>query len=228
MSNLLVRKPDLLLRTSAQGAMRHPDNDQFIASKVFLAFSSTTTTRASLVRDLLAAREMTTSGLTLPSASSTEATQKALNKLRKLSGLTWEQLAKLFNVSRRSLHFWASGQPLSRYNEENLNRLLGTIQYIDRGSASLNRSLLLKPSSDGRLLFDLLMAGEHEEVKRILGAGNTPLGQQLVPSSEDARASRKPLNPAALVDALQEPIHRSVGRSRSARSVRSRRKSSEQ
>jgi DNA-binding transcriptional regulator YiaG len=208
--------------------MRHPDNNQVIASKVFLAFPSTATTRATLVRDLLAAREMTTSGLTLPSASSTEATQKALNELRKLSGLTWDQLARLFNVSRRSLHFWASGQPLSRFNEENLNRLLGTIQYIDRGSASLNRSLLLKPDSDGRPLFDLLVAGEHEEVKRILGPGNAPLRAQLVPLSEDARASRRPLNPADLVDALQEPIHRSVGRSRPARSVRSRRKSSEQ
>lgn len=228
MSNVLVRKPYQSSSTSALGAMQHHDNYRFIASKVFLTLPSTATTGATFAWDLLAAMEMTTSGSTLPSTSSTEATQKALNELRKLSGLTWEQLAKLFNVSRRSLHFWASGQPLSRFNEENLNRLLDTIQYIDRGSASHNRSLLLRPSSDGRTLFDLLVAGEHKEVKRLLGPGNAPERPHLVPLSEDAYKSRKPQNPADLVDALQEPIHREVGRSRPARAARSRKNSSGQ
>lgn len=120
--------------------------------------------------------------------------------------------------------FWASGQPLSPFNEENLNRLLGTIQYINRGSASLNRSLLLSPGSDGRPIFDLLVAGEHEEVKRIIGPGNAPERPHLVPLSEDARISRIPQNSADLVDALQEPIHREIGRSRPARAARSRKK----
>lgn len=38
--------------------------------------------------------------------------------------------------------------------------------------------------------------------------------------SQDARASYTPQNPADLVDALQDPIHRDVGRSRPARTVR--------
>lgn len=224
MSNLLVKKPYQSSSTSAFGAMRYQDNSRFLASKVFLSFPSTATTETTFARDLLSALEMTTSGFTLPSTSSTEATQKALNKLRKLSGLTWAQLARLFNVSSRSLHFWASGEPLSSFNEENLNRLLGTIQYIDQGSASLNRSLLLRPNSDGRPLFDLLVAGEHEEVKRILGPGNAPERPHLVPLSEDAHMSRMPQNPADLVDALQEPIRCEVGRSRPARAARSRKK----
>lgn len=228
MSNLLVKKPDQSSGTSALGAMHRPDIYPFIASKVFFTLPSTTTTGATFNRDLLAGLEMTTSGFTLPSTSSTEATQKALNELRKLSGLTWEQLAKLLKVSCRSLHFWASGQPLSRFNQENLNRLLGTIRYIDRGSASLNRSLLPLPSSDGRPLFDLLVAGEHEEVKRILGPGNAPERPYLVPLYEDVHTSRLPQNPADLVDALQEPIGREVERSRLARAARSRRNSSGQ
>lgn len=228
MSNLLVRKPYHTSGTSALGAMQHHDNYRFIASKVFLTLPITATTGTTFDCDLLAAMNMTTSGSTLPSTSSTEATQKALKELRKLSGLTWDQLAKLFNVSRRSLHFWASGQPLSSFNEENLNRLLGIIQYIDRGSASLNRSLLLRPSSDGRPLFDLLVAGEHEEVKLILGSGNAPERPPLVPLSEDAHTSRMPQNPADLVDALQEPIRYEVRRSRPARAARSRRNSSGQ
>ncbi|WP_407888374.1 hypothetical protein [Scytonema sp. NUACC26] len=40
--------------------------------------------------------------------------------------------------------------------------------------------------------------------------------------------SRVPLNPADLVDALQDTIHREVGRSKLARTTRSRRNNSGQ
>ncbi|MFB2923296.1 MULTISPECIES: helix-turn-helix domain-containing protein [Aerosakkonema] len=195
-----------------------------ITVPVFPAPSETTTTEPISDWDLLIVSERTTSGLSLspqPTAS-TEATRTALNELRKLSGLTWEQLARLFNVSRRSLHFWASGQPLSRFNEESLNRLLGTIRYINRGSASINRSILLSPSSDGKIPLDLLVAGRHEEVKQLIGSGNAPQRPQLQPLSPDAIASRIPQKPEELVDALHDPIHREVGRSRAVRAVRSR------
>ena len=229
MTTLLGKKTDdRLSSTSALGAMRNLDTHPFIGCSIFLSRSNTTTAGITSDRNLLAAWEMTTSGVTLPSTSSPQATQKALNELRRLSGLTWDQLAKIFHVSRRSIHFWASGQPLSRFNEENLNRLLGTIQYIDRGSANINRSLLLKPGSDGRPLLDLLALGKHEEVKQIIGAGNAAAKPELVPLSEEARMSRMPQNPADLVDALPDTIHREVGKSRPARAARSRKNSSEQ
>ncbi len=105
---------------------------------------------------------------------------------------------------------------------------MATVQYINRGSANLNRSLLLTPGTDSRLPFDLLVIGKYEEVKEILGYGNAPEKPKLDPLSENALASRRPPNPADLVDALQEPIHREVGRSRPAKAVRSRRNSSGQ
>lgn len=228
MSILLRENPDQLSSTSALGVMRHLSTHLFIGSRIFIVHSDTTASGVTADQELLAAVEMTTSGITLPSTSSPETTQKSLSELRRLSGLTWDQLAKLFNVSRRSLHFWASGQPLSRFNEEQLNRLLGTIRYIDRGAASPNRSLLLKPDSNGNPLFDLLVAGRHEEFKQIVGPGNAPQKPQLGALSEDAYAARMPQNPADLVDALQEPVHREVGRSRPARTTRNRKNSSGQ
>lgn len=229
MNSLLTRSPNPYSSTSASGAMRDSVTGRptVVTVTVFPVLSGTTTNKPISERDLLLVSERTkrtNSGLPLSfqSANSTEANRAALNELRKLSGLTWEQLAKLLDVSRRSLHFWATGQPLSRFNEENLNRLLGTIRYINRGSASMNRKLLLSPSQDGRLFLDLLIAGEHEQVKQILGSGNAPTKPQLVPLSEDASISRMPLPPEILVEALQEPIHREVGRSRPARAARSR------
>jgi DNA-binding transcriptional regulator YiaG len=216
----LLSKPTVFIND-----VRKPN---IIASRILIAPSGTSNSRETINRNLVAASEMTTSGVTLASTSSPEVTQKALSELRRLSGLTWDQLAKLFNVSRRSVHFWASGQPLSRFNEEHLSRLLGTIRYIDRGSANLNRSLLLRPDGNGNPLFDLLVVGKYEEFKRIVGSNNAPRRSLLGALSKDALTEYMPQNPADLVDALQEPIHREVGRSRPARAARSRKNSSGQ
>jgi DNA-binding transcriptional regulator YiaG len=184
----------------------------------------------------LAPLKMTTSGVKLPATTSptlpatppVRLTQQAVNELRKLSGLTWEQLACLFDVSRRSVHFWSSGQPLAVAHEKKLNRILDAVQYISLGSASLNRSLLMGIGNDGKSYLELLAAGEYETVKRLLGAGNARAKPQLAPLALAAAAARVPANPADLVDALQDPIHREVGKSRLAKSVRSRKHRDEQ
>ena len=146
----------------------------------------------------------------------------AVNELRKLSGLNWDQLAILFNVSRQSVHFWASGQPLTAANEDKLSQILDVVECIDRGSASSNRSLLIDIADDGESYLDLLAAGEYDRVKSILGAGNAPKKPNLGHLSQAAEMARMPPNPADLVDALQDSVHHEVGKSRAAKSVRSR------
>ncbi len=179
---------------------------------------------------LLAALKMTTSGVpstvpqTLPSTLPGRSTQQAVNELRKLSGLTWDQLATLFNVSRRSVHFWASGQPLTSANEEKLNRILDVVEYISLGSASRNRSLLMDIADDGKSYLEMLAAGEYNRVKDILSDGNAPKKPKSGQLSKAAELSRMPPHPADLVDSLQDSIHREVGKSRAAKSVRSRNK----
>ncbi|MBD2298191.1 MULTISPECIES: XRE family transcriptional regulator [Nostocales] len=199
---------------------------QTITSRIFTVSSSTTASRENISRNLVAGSEITTSGVILP--SSPEATQKAVNELKRLSGLTWDQLAKLFNVSRRSLHSWASGERLNSFNEYTLNQLLGMIQYIDRGSASLNRSLLLQPGSNGIPLIDLLVVGNYEEVKQILGSGNAPHKPKLGALSEEERRLRMPLPPDVLANSLPDISYHQTGRSRPAQAARSRRNSSGQ
>jgi DNA-binding transcriptional regulator YiaG len=226
-NTLLEKKSNRAISTSAYGAMKPSKTHSLISSGIFLASSSTSASITSFTQDWLrAALDLTTSGVNLSSTASTEVTQTAIHEIRRLTGLTWEQLAKLFNVSRRALHFWASGKRLNSFNEEQLNLLLDTIRYIDRGSASLNRNLLLMPFRDGTVPFDSLIAGKYQDVKNILGSGSAPQKPKLNPLSEDTLKLRRPLSPENLVDALQEPIHREVGRSRPAKSVRSRKNSS--
>lgn len=243
MSPLLETTTNRSLSSQAQGMSivedRLPSSISYsIGSAIFTSDRSTTVTTQIYDRDLLAVLSMTTSGVKLHLAIPqnvlaklitavaelpVKSTQQAVNELRKLSGLTWDQLANLFSVSRRSVHFWASGEPLSSINQEKLNRTLDAVEYISRGSAGSNRSLLMGIADDGKSYLELLAAGEFDRVKQLLGAGNAPAKPKLSQLSP-AEMSRQQPNPADLVDALQDSIHQEVGKSRAAKSVRSRNK----
>jgi transcriptional regulator with XRE-family HTH domain len=164
----------------------------------------------------------TNSGLraSRPRSASTE-----LQELRRLSGLTWDQLARLFGVDRRSLHFWASGKPLSPHNEERLQRLLATIRKLDQGRATENRARLLGACVNGIIPFDLLVEGRFDEVLALLGPGSSRSRVQAAPLSAEARLTRKPPAPTALLGALQEPAHVEKGRLLSSTPIGTKRKS---
>lgn len=142
----------------------------------------------------------------------------AFGELRRLSGLTWDQLAGLFEVDRRSLHFWASGKPMNACEEEKLHGLLGVLRTIDRGSAAANRAALLGEGESGDPPFDLLVRGEYDAVAARLGAGK---GRRVVHASPSAAemARRAPRPPGELVGALQDRIHPASGRLLSATSL---------
>jgi DNA-binding transcriptional regulator YiaG len=204
--------------TSAAGAMLMRQVREPVLVGFMLAGLGTSTVHA-LPADVVLhsprAFEQTTSGV---SVHLTEPAGAAIGELRRLSGLTWDQLARLFNVSRRSLHFWASGKSMTASNEEHLQRLLAVIRKIDRGSGSANRTVLLGVLEDGSLPFDMLVVGEYERVASLLAIAvkrTTPPR-----ASDEARAARAPRPPEELVDALQDRIHPTSGRLLSAKPLR--------
>ncbi|MEM5709754.1 helix-turn-helix transcriptional regulator, partial [Elizabethkingia meningoseptica] len=62
-----------------------------------------------------------------------ESTAAAVLEIRRLSGLTWEELADLFDVSRRSVHHWASGKPVNTEHDQALRGVLTALRHLDRG-----------------------------------------------------------------------------------------------
>lgn len=146
--------------------------------------------------------------------------EMALAELHHLSGLTWDQLARLFGVSRRSLHFWASGKPMTPANEEHLHRLLATIRKVDRGSAQANRALLLALGEDGIIPFDLLVQGRYEQVAALVGLGDASPRKSVPPIAEATRIARTPRPPEELVGALQDRVHIEKGRLLGAQPIR--------
>lgn len=153
----------------------------------------------------------------------TSLSRSAIMELRRISGLTWDQLAKLFDLTRRSLHFWASGKTLTAANEEHLGRLLAVIKRIDRGNSNENRSLLLKSFEDGKTPFDLLAEKKYSEVIRRIDLGTARERPKLTELSPHSNFSNVPWRPHELVGALQDPIHNQNERVISIRPIRTKR-----
>ncbi len=210
--------------TSAAGAMLRQVREPVLVGCMLAGLGTSTAPALSpeLIQQWHRPVVQTTAGAPAVEAASAGA---AIGDLRRLSGLTWEQLARLFNVNRRSLHFWASGKAMTPSNEEHLQRLIAVVRKIDRGSASENRTLLLGVRDDGSFPFDLLAAGDYDRVVSLLGPGS---GRKVVPRSRlsaEVQAARAPRPPEQLVEALQNRIHPPSGRLLSAKPIKiSRRK----
>lgn len=239
----ISRSSAAVLSTSANGAMRAPA-PVFLVGPVLVtevpaipgssvrgalreAFRSGTSGAGlfqEIWEDLFGPPPQTSSGFSVSDATleESESTARAINELHRLSGLTWEQLVEPFQVARRSLHFWASGKPLNAGNEERLRRVLATIRTADRGSASLNRAMLLQ-DRDGVVPFDLLVRGEYDRFIELVGAGPGRREVKLAPLSPEARAARRPPPPDQLVGALQDRVHVEEGKLISATPIRRRR-----
>ena len=158
-------------------------------------------------------------------ANRPQATRKAVSELRRISGLTWEQLGQLLGVSRRSIHFWASGKPLNASNERRLMRVLDIVRVADRGSARSTRAAMMD-ASQGTSAFDMLAAQRFDDARFVLGQGRARFVPALAGLSEEAKAARRPLPPEELYDAKSERVHREPGRARAARTARDTRRES--
>lgn len=148
-----------------------------------------------------------------------ETTRQAISELRRISGLTWEQLGELFDVSRRSVHFWASGKPLNAANEQRLMQVVDVVRAADRGDARSTRAALFE-AKEGTTAFALLTAGRVEEARATLSVGTARPRPALAELSAAAKAARKPLPPEDLVDAQHDRVHCDPRRARAAATVR--------
>lgn len=93
-----------------------------------------------------------------------------LAETKRLTGYSWEQLAKLLGCSRQTLHLWMEGKAISDNNRERLARLHATILYLDRGSAEENRAVM-DLAFDGSTIADLLQRSCFDDVKLLVRRG---------------------------------------------------------
>lgn len=152
---------------------------------------------------------------------SLESQGHAIGKLRRLSGLKWDELARIFDVSRRTLHFWASGRGLTSENEEHLQRTLSVVLRTDRGTAAANRAALMSVHDSGVIPFDLLVRKEYGDVLELIGeTRNIRVKPPRI--SDKASAARTPRSPGSLIGEFEEPVLNLRGPKRRVKNVRKR------
>ena len=152
-------------------------------------------------------------------AEDTRSSASAILEIRRRSGLTWDELAELFEVSRRSVHHWASGKTVSASHHRQIRLMLVAIRNIDQGEAARTRDFLLALDASGESPLDLLSRSRFEEATARVQTGRAPVPPTLTPLSEKALRARRPASPASLLDASQDrPV--APGKARAAAAVR--------
>lgn len=144
----------------------------------------------------------TTCGFTTNINELSFTTADAIFEIRFRSGLTWELLGDLFNVSRRSIHHWANGMVPSAQHERDIWQVLKAIRHLDEGDNSATRTRLLA-TNEGTSVFDLLSSRRFEEVlSQAAGAG--PSVPKINRIHSDEIEKRRPPSPIQLLGAIQE------------------------
>lgn len=92
--------------------------------------------------------------------------------LHEASGLTWEQIGRLFGVSRRAIHLWANGSRMNSANAERLGRLVAHVRELP-GSPDERRAALLSRAPGGLSFVDQVRAQNGAADRDITG---TPFG----------------------------------------------------
>lgn len=80
-------------------------------------------------------------------------TAELVKELKELSGLTIDQIGRIFGVSRRSVHNWMRGRRMSPPNEERLAELLAQVRDLPSDTPEGRRRILLS-SKNGRSLLN--------------------------------------------------------------------------
>lgn len=157
-------------------------------------------------------------------AEAREITRDAVNQLRRVSGLTWDQVSRLFDVSRRSVHFWASGKPMSSEHEEHLHRLLAMLRGLDSSADAIRGALLSVVGGDQVL--ETLAGRRYSEAEDALRAadrsGMAQPSKERTPLSAGASEARRPLPVDVLAAGEVRASHPIEGRGRAVRTARSK------
>ena len=123
-----------------------------------------------------------------PATSTTPA--ELVHEIRRISGLTWAQIAMVFDVSARTPYHWASGKSVSAENHERLGKIVTALRFIDRGSEKENRNLILGNARPGQTYLELLSNGEYGLVRQLAGkgVGRPAFGSRLTEDAEKFNA----------------------------------------
>lgn len=157
-------------------------------------------------------------GVMPDSSRNIKSTARGILAIRQIANLTWEETAKVFGVTRRTVHLWANGRQPSGDQERKLNRVLGILRSYQTLSPSSLRERLMASAMPGTLFFDLLCNDKCDMFQELFVVENE-VNQYSPPSLTLETDLYSPQSPILLLDALQDrPV--ASGKAISKRNVR--------
>lgn len=103
------------------------------------------------------------------------------------SGLTWDQLGKVFGVSRRAVHLWANGGRMNEANAEVLRNFGAAVAAHQGGSPELTRAALLAHEGDFDSIVDTFRRAQVRSAGQAIGAPFAP--EEMVENVREAEAA---------------------------------------
>lgn len=140
----------------------------------------------------------------------TSPTADAVLDIRRRTGLTWQQLARVFDVDRRSLHFWAKGSRPSAAHAERLELVRAILRQVDAGDPEHTRQRLFTSVRSQGSILELLEQKKDREalesVRWILqGPQRTSRRDRRPPAlPEQERDARRVFSPLELLETIRE------------------------
>ena len=116
-----------------------------------------------------------------PSVAQT-AVPAMLQRLRRLSSLSWGDIAQTVGVSRRTIHNWLTGARVAGVHLTRLLELSRVVDTISTGSAETTRTALMQPNANGRSILDDLALAARPARGRPLSS--VSVGDLLTPVDE--------------------------------------------
>lgn len=92
----------------------------------------------------------------LPAADPSTDVPELLRRIRKVSRLSWGELASALGVSRRTIHHWLSGAHPAGVHVARLADLEALVEASAESSPEATRARLLRPQASGRSLLEEL------------------------------------------------------------------------
>lgn len=133
----------------------------------------------------------------------TDTAASAMLEIRRRAALTWDELADLFGVTRRSVHHWANGNTVNAKHEQAIHQALAIVRRFDRGASSDTKALLLAVGVGGLTVMDLVREGRFQDAFARAPSHVTSETVR-IPLSKKAREARRPPAPGLLVEAIQD------------------------
>ena len=153
----------------------------------------------------------------------TKTTAGAILEIRRRSGLTWDELSEVFDVSRRSVHLWANGKGVSARNERVIRQTLAAIRHLDEGSQIETRARLLSIDIAGLSPFDFLTRQKFKKAMALPSGETKPIHHHS-PLSPQTLETQRPPALVSLLAANQKRFDSPDSKARLARSIRTAKK----